>query len=180
MSEVPFQFEHLDGRTRQLMLDEVARDVTDGTLYLGDRLTALGAERWEALLRTACRDGDDGTLAGALGSPGGAYLRAREPNPRAPGEDKDVPYNAASTMAEGEFNRFYIRALCVRAITDGVELEVYRARASSSPDSRSQALLGTRPDAALLLADLRSHQGVATALGLPSHPNSGLSVRITS
>ena len=177
---MPFQFEQLDGRTRQLMLDEVARDVAERTLYLGDRLTALGADRWEALLRTAGRDGDDGTLTDALGPPGGAYLRAREPNARVPGQDKDVPYNAASTMAEGEFNRFYIRALCVRAITDGVELEVYRARPSSSPDLRSQALLGTRPDAAVLLADLRSHQGVATALGLPPHPNSGLSVRIRS
>lgn len=174
-----FDFENLDDRTRRLMIDEVDRDVAEGTLYESVRLTTEGASTWEPLFRAACQTGDEATLTSDLGAPGGRYLRAREPNPRSTsGEEKDVPYNAATTMAEGEFNRFYIRALCVRATDDGASLEIYRARSSQNPDAASEAKVGTRADPAALLADLRSHQGVATALGLPPHPNSGLSVRL--
>jgi len=39
--------------------------------------------------------------------------------------------NAHEMLAEGEFNRFYIRALCARAIEDGLpEVTVYRAKRS--------------------------------------------------
>jgi hypothetical protein len=177
---MPFVFDNLDDRTRQLMLDEVDRDLAaEGSLYESPRLTAAGAVNWEIGFRAACHTGDDASLAAALGAPGAGHIVAREPNPRSQtGGDKAVPYNAATTMAEGEFNRFYIRAMCVRALEDGLELEIYRARASANPDRESEAKIGQSPDASALLADLRSHQGVATALGLPPHPNSGLSVRL--
>ena len=161
------------------MLDEVDRDLGEESLYESVRLTAAGVASWETLFRAACEKGNDASLAAALGSPGGAYINAREPNVRSrTGDDKDVPYNAPVTMAEGEFNRFYIRAMCVRALVDDVALEIYRARASENPDRESEAKLGQSPDSSALLDDLRSHQGVATALGLPPHPNSGLSVRL--
>jgi hypothetical protein len=178
---MPFAFESLDERTRMLMISEVDRDLSGASLYESVRLTPTGAARWEALFRTACETGDDASLATALGAPGGTYIHAREPNARSrTGDDKAVPYNAAVTMAEGEFNRFYIRAMCARALEDGVRLEIFRARASENPDFESEAKLGQSPDAAALLRDLRSHQGVATALGLPPHPNSGLSVRFAA
>lgn len=178
---MPLAFENLDERTRRLMVDEVDRDLAGRNLYESPRLTAAGAASWETLFRTACETGNDSLLAAALGAPGGAYINAREPNPRSrTGGDKAVPYNAATTMAEGEFNRFYIRAMCVRALEDGVGLEIYRARASENPDPESEAKIGQSPDTSALLDDLRSHQGVATALGLPPHPNSGLSVRLSA
>jgi hypothetical protein len=44
--------------------------------------------------------------------------------------------------------------------------------------SASEAKIGTQVDARALLADLRSHQGLEPALGLPPGPNSGLSVEL--
>jgi hypothetical protein len=177
---MPFAFENLDDRTRRLMIDEVDLDLRSaGTLYESDRLTVKGRAEWEDIFRKACEMGTDSLLADTLGAPGGAYISAREPD-RKNGGDKAVPFNAAVTMAEGEFNRFYIRALCVRASEDGLSLEIYRARPSANPDRESEAKIGLAPDPAAVLADLRSHQGVATALGLPAHPNSGLSVRLLS
>ena len=85
--------------------------------------------------------------------------------------------DAAAVMAEGEFNRFYIRALCIRAIDEGRELEIYRARPSAKPDEASEAKIGDKPDPKALLADLRTSPGVGTALGLP-RPGSGVSVRL--
>lgn len=176
---MPFAFDNLDERTRSLMLSEIDLDVGNDALYKGGRLTDAGSASWETILRDACRTGNDATLAAALGAPGGTHLCATEPNPRSPtGEPKAVPFTADVTMAEGEFNRFYIRALCVRAIDDGTDLEIYRARPSAKPDPQSEGRIGQTPDAAALLTDLRTNVGVATALGLPPHPNSGLSVRL--
>jgi hypothetical protein len=92
-----------------------------------------------------------------------------------------VPYTAAQTLSEGEFNRYYIRALCLRALKEERELEVYRAKEVSDPRPESQRMIGLILDtkrAETLLNDLRINVGVDTALGLPNGPNSGLSVKI--
>jgi hypothetical protein len=90
-----------------------------------------------------------------------------------------VPVTAPDTLAEGEFNRFYIRGLCLRAIQDGVaELIVYRAKEVSSPRRESEAMIGARLPPERLLQDIRTHPGVDTAFGLPPGPNSGLSVHL--
>jgi hypothetical protein len=87
--------------------------------------------------------------------------------------------NANETLAEGEFNRFYLRGLC-RVAIDGrtPSIAVYRAKPVAEPRPESQALIGTTFDANTLLADLRAHTGVDTALDLPPGPNSGLSGRL--
>ena len=83
-------------------------------------------------------------------------------------------------MAESEFNRYYIRGLARRAIEDGVqELVVYRAKPVSNPRPESEARVETTISAQELLEDLRSHPGdERPTLGVPSGPNSGLSVRL--
>jgi hypothetical protein len=90
-----------------------------------------------------------------------------------------VPVTAADTLAEGEFNRFYVRGLCRRTLQerDG-QLVVHRAKAVAQPRPESEALIGTSPDAEKLLSDLRTNIGVEPALGVPKGPNSGLSVQI--
>ena len=81
-------------------------------------------------------------------------------------------------MGEGEFNRYYCRGLCRRAIEEGVaQLQVYRAKAVAEPRPASQAKIGALVDPAAILDDLRRTQGVEPALGLPPGPNSGLTLR---
>jgi hypothetical protein len=90
-----------------------------------------------------------------------------------------VPITAAETLGEGEFNRFYIRALCVHAINDGIKtLIVYRAKVVANARVESEMKIDTGVDPVRLLGDLRNNPGVDTALGLPAGPNSGLSVRL--
>ncbi|RKG58962.1 hypothetical protein D7X30_15455 [Corallococcus sp. AB011P] len=85
---------------------------------------------------------------------------------------------APDTFAEGEFNRFYIRALCRRAEEDDIEhLVIYRAKAAESPRVESEMRIGQAMVPDRLLRDLRTNIGVGTALGLPQ-PNSGLSVHL--
>jgi len=83
-------------------------------------------------------------------------------------------------LAESEFNRYYIRALARRAIEDGIsELVIYRAKPVTNPRPESEARIETSLPPQDLLDDLRSHLGdERPSLGVPSGPNSGLSVRL--
>ena len=172
----------LDDETRAAMLTEVEHDVAAGVLYISPRLSPTGADDYPELLRDAVLHGDDATLAASLASAGRLLTHETARHPRG-GADiiKNVPVTAALTMAEGEFNRFYSRGVCVRALAEAgpsAKVTIYRARESANPRSASIALVGTTPSAAELLEDLRTHIGMDTALGLPPGPNSGLSVHL--
>ena len=176
---MPFMFADLDERTRQLMVLELQQDVDQSRVYQSPRLTQEGLDAFPTLLLNACTRGDDVSLATALSRPG--VLKSHEISHSRTGKEfvKEVPINAAETLAEGEFNRLYARALCRRAIEDSLTLVVYRAKQVAVPRTASKALIGQSFDPTQLLADLLAHPGVEPALGLPPGPNSGLSVRLT-
>ena len=174
---MPLDLVDLDPETREQMLSELADDVASGRLYLSDRLSEAGRSEYPRLLTEAFADGDDSSLARELSQPG-MLVSFETATRRGHRYSKRVPYNAAETMAEGEFNRFYLRALCRSVLAfGGTELVIYRPRPSRSPRHISEQMIGQRIDAESLLADLRQHVGVDTALGLPPGPNSGLSAR---
>jgi hypothetical protein len=170
---------HLDERTRALMLEEVEYDLGRNQLYISPYLSGQGIHDYPTLLRETIQHGDETTLAESLGQ----YRRiGRTYHRRLPEGGYTIvtiPHNAPETVAEGEFNRYYIRALCRRAIEDGIdELIIYRARPVSSPRPTSEELLETTVDPAALLEDLRQHTGEQPALGIPGGFNSGISVRL--
>lgn len=164
----------LDETTRGHMLSEFESDLAEDALYMGKDLSESGMRRYPDLLRAAIESGDDSSLEGGLSEPNVFNeMGLRQ------GKPVKVPKNAAQRLAEGEFNRFYLRGLCLRAIDDGANVVVvYRARSSSNPRPESEELIGRTFNATGLLADLRSNPGVDTALGLPPGPNSGLSARL--
>ncbi len=90
-----------------------------------------------------------------------------------------MPVDANKTLTDREYNRFYIRGLCIYAIKTNVQsLVVYRTKESSNPRSESLMKIGMKVDQKILLNDLRSNVGIDTFLGLPAGQNSGLSVKI--
>jgi hypothetical protein len=175
---VEFHFENLDEKTRQFMLDEFEQDLKNNKLYISPRLSERGRTEYPNLLRDAINTGDDSTLASAIAT--GGRLNPTEPRRTRTGvTTAKVPVTAPETLAEGEFNRFYARGLCRRAIANGIkELVIYRAKRVANPRPESQAKIGTSLSPQALLQDLRTHQGVDPALGLPPGPNSGLSVKL--
>ena len=89
-----------------------------------------------------------------------------------------MPCNAQTTLAEGEFNRFYIRGLCRRAIEERVpQLEIVRAKDVYMPRALSQKRIGALVEPGCLLLDLRTHVGAPPVHGVALW-GSGLSVRI--
>ena len=171
-----FNFKHLTEEVRMIMIEEVNLDFNNGNLYISNRLSHYGKQIYPQLLLKSIKNGNEEDLAKSLE----VYLNSHEQrkNPKGGYTLVKVSSTAAYTLAEGEFNRFYIRALCRVALSSGKRLKVYRAQVSINPRRESEMKIGKFIDARVLLEDLRSNSGVETALGLPPGPNSGLSVEL--
>ena len=172
-------YEFLDDRTRRLMLDEMNLDLSQNNLTISPYLSGQGVHDYPDLLRQALENGTDDSLAGALSR---QRRLLRSYTRRAPGggyQNVSVPDNAADVVAEGEFNRYYVRALARRAIEDGLsEVIVVRAKPVAQPRPQSEELLETALDPREVLEDLRAHTGENPRLGVPAGPGSGLTVRL--
>lgn len=167
-----FNFVNLSGSVRQKMLTEIEADLAAGKLYISPRLNERGRESYPRYLKASVAEGDESTLEVLLQQ--NDCLNKTESRG---GTMRRVIRNAARLIAQNEFNRFYIRAVCLEAIERGIdEVEVYRARESTETRPESDALVGSKVNARELLDDLRESVGTAPAL-LPE-VNSGLSVKV--
>ncbi|MBL7086120.1 MAG: hypothetical protein ISS28_03315 [Candidatus Cloacimonetes bacterium] len=163
---------------RDEMITEIKSDMDGRKLYISDRLNEEGKRRYPSLLLEAARTGNIESFINSLGMQyfNTHYLRKK---PKGGYTEAKMPHNANITLCEGEFNRFYIRAVCVKALRTGQKfVTAYRARSSTNPRPESIAIEGKQFDAEELLLDLRENIGVDTALGLPPGPNSGMSVKL--
>lgn len=169
--------QQLNPQTRELMEEELDYDQAHHQLHISPYLSGQGVHDFPLLLRQAIRHGDETTLAHSLGRMRRIARTAHRRLPEGGYNIVTVPYNAAEMIADDAFNRYYIRAICRRALAEGEDrVVVYRARATRSPRPRSEELVETAVDPAELLEDLRQHSGEKTELGIPGGPNSGISV----
>jgi hypothetical protein len=172
--------ENLDERTRRLMLDEMEYDVAHNQLHISPLLSGQGQRDFPALLRQAILNGDDETLAQELRKHRRLNRTVPRRRPKGGFTMAAMPENASEVLAEGQFNRYYIRAVARRAVEDGIpELVVYRAKPVKQPRPESEALVESTLPPEQLLQDLRTNTGdEQPALGVPAGPNSSLSVRL--
>lgn len=169
-------FRDLGDAVRAQMIEEIRSDIERQTLYQSARLDPAGLAQWPGLLIRAAENGTPETLAGDLRS-NGCLVTYETSHRHGKPYEKRVPHDAADTLAEGEFNRFYIRAVCTIALQRGhAHVGVYRAKSVGNPRVESISLVGSSVDAQALLEDLRGNPGIDAALGIPPGPNSGLSV----
>lgn len=168
-------FTFLDAITRKCMLDEFNHDIDSESCFLSKRFSDFGNKHYIAIMPDQILNGNDDSLSEELKK--ADCFKTHEERTTIKGISLvKVPVTASQTFSEGEFNRFYIRALCVRAIAENRELEIYRARHSENPRADSLSLIGQKVNPAKLLKDLRDNKGVDTSLGMPNGPNSGLSI----
>lgn len=173
-----FRFENLDNETRELMVSEIESDISNGQLYFSKRFNDNGHKLYPQLLLSAVNSGDEESLGIAL-KQNNCFAGTEARNGKNGITYAKIPETANQTLAESEFNRFYLRGLALRAIVSGQSLIIYRARNSDNPRPQSEMMIGKQISADKLLNDLRNSIGVDTALGLPAGPNSGLSVKLT-
>ncbi len=171
-----FDFKDLDSETRKYMIEAIEEAENSGNIYFSTRFNQDGKNEWINLLKEAANSHNEHWLAFQLESrklmtdfetaatPSGGYTV------------KHTPHTQAETLAEGQFNRFYILALCKKAKSDGVdELEVYRAKKSQSPRGESEAFIGTK----LPVSDIEGQLKVVkdSFKSKLVKPNSGISVK---
>ncbi|WP_142988260.1 hypothetical protein [Granulicella rosea] len=170
-------YKNLVPEVRQLMTTEIDGDLAKNTLYKSGNLSPQGQVDYPDLLKGAAANGTDSTLAAQILPRLNSHEKPRQLKSGALSKPPIMRSNAHEMLAEGEFNRYYIRGVCLRAIELGhADVTVYRAKAVENPRPDSEPKIGTTVNAASLLADLRNNIGLDTALGLPAGPNSGLCV----
>jgi len=175
---VAFNLKHFDERTRVLMLEEFDADQALGKVYQSNYQTPAGLAAWPGLLRDALAEHNEAWLTQAA-SPSAYWLdRYQRRKPNGGYTWAQVPYTASATLSEGQFVRYYLRALCRRAQEGGLELQVVRMQQVEVPRPRSQQLIGELVDPTELLEDLRINMGIETFLGIPGGPNSGIGVEL--
>jgi hypothetical protein len=174
---MPLQYANLDPTTREYSLAEFDRDVESGTVIISDRLRPTAVADYEKLLRDALRYYDDLWLEERLPALLVDFEVRR--TPRGGETTAKVPGIAPRVLAEGDFNRYYMRGVSARALAEGrPEVEVYRARFSAEPRPESSELEGQRISAAALLGELRALTPETLPRATLGKPNSGLSVRL--
>lgn len=170
-----FHFTKFDATTRKLMIEEIQAALSADQLYFSARFTDSGRVRWPDLLLQAAKEYDEHWLAFQLEAIAAMKHLETKAKPKGGYTVAHVPDTAAETMAEGQFNRFYIAAICRRAIEDGIDtVIVYRAKHRGEPRSESRALEGTTRSSKELLEEVRSRDRSLRCDLLK--PNSGLSV----
>jgi hypothetical protein len=172
-------YKNLDELTRRCMLEELEMDIGSDSVYLGKRMNPEKQKLWIELLKKSLAEFDDNWLANQLKTQ--SCLKTQEDRKLSSGKiiKVKVPETAYITLAEGEFNRYYARGVCLRAIKEGIgNVLVYRGKEVTNPRQESEAKIGNIVVANVLLDDLRKSIGVETALGIPSGPNSGLTIRL--
>ena len=154
--------------TRRHIIKEIELDMASGNLYYSKFFNPIGNSLWVGLLRTACEKFNDDWLAGQLRINGCMVATHTRRTPKGGITTARIPVTAPETLAEGEFNRFYARGLCSRAIEENIsQVEVYRGKFVDTPRPESELKIGAKIAAKELLDDLRSAQGVETCLGVP-------------
>jgi len=124
-----FDLPQLDSVTREHMIAELESDIADGTLVGSKDFNHLGTAEYPAVMRIAVTRGTIASLATSL-RPDLFNSTRTDKNGKI---SRLNLADAAVRFAGGEFNRFYLRGLCLRAQAEGVmELVVYRARHSAN------------------------------------------------
>jgi hypothetical protein len=174
MNAITFTFRNLTSDTRALMVQEINEARARGSLYYSRRFNENGQEAWPGLLLQAAQSYNEHWLAyqlEALNSfkdlevrekPLGGYTVAHTPNTK------------AEILADAEFNRYYMLAVCRQALAASKPVTVYRAKLRGEPRPDSEALVGTEIAPAELIPAL-----IAPPKGAPHfllQPNSGLSL----
>lgn len=161
----------MDAAVRQLMSEEIETATASGSLYHSKRFTTAGHGAWAGLLLEAARNHDEHWLAYQLEATGAMKGSETRAKPKGGYSIAHVPSNAEETLADGEFNRYYMCAICRKAIADGTQVRIYRAKLGATTRPESEALVGTTRDPQALLVQLRTEVGHEL-----TKPNSGLSI----
>jgi len=133
---MPLQYESLDPTTRRFAIAELDSDLATGSYHSSERIRPTAIAEYQRYLHEALRYYDDRWLEEHASD----LMVDFEPRRTRSGGQTAVklPQMAARMLAEGDFNRYYMRGVALRASEEGRQVvEVYRARLSLEPRRES-------------------------------------------
>lgn len=170
-----YHFPNLDTKTRSIMINELERDFKNGLFYEPSSIKPEYINSYQLLLRKYFEIGHVEGLEKAL-TP--SFFNSIDKNGR------KSPSNIAQIIAFTDFNRYYVRAILVRAINEGKSVSSYRAKQSQQERKESKMMISRcysdkRTLAQLLhvLSDYRLLFSASSCVDFMK-PNSGLSLRL--
>lgn len=153
------------------MLSEFEADVANDAVYPSAAVEPARQSDYIEAQRRALASGDPGTLASELYD--AAMFKSH--NAR---NARIEPVSQSRLIGGSQFGVYYARVVCTRAIDEGREVEIYRARESRDERPASNAKIGTRLNPVQLLDDLRSNSTTPFRFAVLPEVGSGLSVRL--
>ena len=174
---MPLQYQNLDPTTRRYAIAELDDDLKSGAFHASERLRPTAVAEYQRLLRESIRYYDDLWLEQHASD---LLVDFETRQTRSGGQTTaKIPEMASRMLAEGDFNRYYMRGVAMRAIEEGRQIvEVYRARLSLEPRPDSAEAEGQRLQAREVLDYLRGAIDTPPGDVRLGRPNSGLSVRL--
>lgn len=170
-----YHFPNLDSKTRLIMISELERDIKNGLFYEPSSMKSEYVSSYKLLIRKYFEVGHIEGLEKAL-TP--SFFKAKDNNGR------KIPSNIAQIITFSDFNRYYARAILVRAIEENKSVCIYRAKQAINERAESKALINkcyrekqTHKQMLRIIRDYRilfSSQSKIIFL----QPNSGLSLKL--
>ena len=167
-----YYFSDLDEQTRLNMISELEFDIRTGLFYEPLSMTASGMISYKHLLQECFENGTPETLQQIFTS---SFFRETDRNGR------KIPSNISATIAFSDFNRYYVRALLLRALSEDKKLCVYRAK--QVMHERKQSRLAVKKvyfdkrQIGQMLELFRDYRKLFSTKHELLQPNSGLSLR---
>ena len=153
------------------MLSELESDIAIGNVYVS-KVTHPGTEPiYFDLMRDAFAKSDASALAREIASSG--IVRSTQDN----GNAVNL-VDAAARLGDGQFVAYYARAVCLRAISAGREIEIYRGQDTAVHRHESDIAISSRPDPVGVLEELRTHSLEPWRFSTIAKVNSGLSIKL--
>lgn len=172
---VKYKFYNLDEQTRLNMIGELELDIQIGLFYEPLSMKTSSLICYKKLLKECFEKGTPETLQERLTS---NFFKEKDRNGR------KISSNISKIVAFSDFNRYYVRALLIRSISENRNLLVYRAKLSMSERQESQFMLSkVYSDKKQMKQMLDLFRDYRQLFGLKPQPellkpNSGLSLRL--
>lgn len=172
-----YYFPDFDEETRLVMLNELEQDIKNRMFYEPVSMTSNALCFYKSYLKDTFSKYDLTYLINKLER---SFFKTYTKNGR------KVPKDIAKIVAFNDFNRYYIRAVIVRAIIENRSLMIYRSKKSlnerlESKKIENQVIYAEQTKTAMLdlFRDYKKLFNEQNTLALLK-PNSGLSLRFVS
>lgn len=169
-----YYFPDLDEQTRLYMISELEFDIRTDLFYEPLSMNTLGLMNYKRLLKECFENGIPETLQQKL-----TYSFFKKENH----SGRKIPSTIRETIAFSDFNRYYIRALLLRALNENKKLYVYRAKQVMNERKQSRFLINKiyfdQRQVGQMLELFRDYRKLFSIKPQPEllKPNSGLSVK---